>query len=144
MAGQKNSKYKPEYDTLAFNYCSLGADDVKLGELFNVTKTTINNWKNDHPTFFDSLKRGKGAHDSIRVEDSLLKRALGYEWTEEKQEDGTNGSKTTTVNKHVPGDATSMIFWLKNRDPNRWREKQEISHVLSDNFEDLLGDANDD
>jgi hypothetical protein len=30
------------------------------------------------------------------------------------------------VTKEVAPDATSMIFWLKNRRPERWRDKQSI------------------
>lgn len=131
MAGEKNSKYKPEYDELAFNYCSLGADDVKLAEMFNVSKTTINNWKNVHPSFLDSLKRGKEDHDIRKVEKSLLNRALGYDWTEDKQEDGTNGSKTTTVNKHVPADVAAIVFYLRNRNREKWS-----NNPLMDNNDD--------
>ena len=149
MAGEKNLKYKPEYDKLAENYCKLGAKDSDLAGFFDVTEKTINNWKCDFESFFHSIKSGKDFYDSISVEDSLLKRALGYEITEEKQEDGTNGSKTTTTKKHVAGDTTAMIFWLKNRNPSRWRDKQEIEQNTTITVKKGLGDfyadiANDD
>lgn len=131
MAGEKNSKYKPEYDEQGYNYCLLGAQDKQLAEFFKVTEQTINNWKKDHPTFFESLKRGKAEYDVRRVENSLLNRALGYDWEETKQEDGTNGSKTVTTNKHVPADVGAIAFYLKNRDPNRWRDKQEVESKVA-------------
>lgn len=27
--------------------------------------------------------------------------------------------------EHYPPDATSMIFWLKNRQPDKWRDKRD-------------------
>ncbi len=46
--------------------------------------------------------------------------------------EGETGIKVnyTTVpyEKALGGDTTAMIFWLKNRKPEQWREKQEIAH----------------
>ena len=55
----------------------------------------------------------------------LLKRALGYEYTEKKIEIEANGGKkiTQTV-KHMAPDTTAQIFWLKNRRPDKWRDRQ--------------------
>jgi len=30
--------------------------------------------------------------------------------------------------EELPPDPTSMIFYLKNRRPDRWRDKQEVEH----------------
>jgi hypothetical protein len=32
--------------------------------------------------------------------------------------------------EHVPPDVTAAIFWLKNRDPQHWRDSQQLEHVL--------------
>jgi hypothetical protein len=32
--------------------------------------------------------------------------------------------------EHVPADVTACIFWLKNRDPQHWRDNQQMEHVL--------------
>ena len=32
--------------------------------------------------------------------------------------------------EHVPPDVTACIFWLKNRDPQHWRNSQLLEHVL--------------
>lgn len=147
MAGEKNSKYKPEYDEIAMNYCKLGADDKKLAEFFGVCEATINNWKNNHETFLESLKKGKEFHDVSRVEASLLNRALGYNWEETKEESGTNGSKTTTTNKHVPADVGAMVFYLRNRNRDRWSNSPSIDDTeaqpLNITFEvkDPVGDV---
>ena len=64
------------------------------------------------------------------MENALLKRALGYEaeetTTEIREE---NGKKTKYIKKtmrHVLPDTTAQIFWLKNRRPDKWRDKHEI------------------
>ena len=126
MAGEKNSKYKPEYDELAYNYALLGVTDKQLAEFFGVSESTIYLWKNEHLSFSEALKRGKSQADAM-VAKSLFKRALGVTITEEKDESGTNGSKTTTTTKEVPPDTTAAIFWLKNRQPEIWRDKKEVS-----------------
>jgi hypothetical protein len=32
--------------------------------------------------------------------------------------------------EHVPPDVAAGIFWLKNRDPQHWRDSQLLEHVL--------------
>ena len=52
------------------------------------------------------------------------RRGLQCLW--DRQEDGTNGSKTTTTEKQVAPDTAAAIFWLKNRQPDIWRDKKEM------------------
>ena len=118
------SDYKEEYNDLAFKYCLMGATDARLGEFFDVTEQTINNWKIDHPEFFESIKRGKHEADA-EVVNSLFGRAKGYEYTEVRDEVSEQGVKKITTRKQMAADPTSMIFWLKNRQPKQWRDKQE-------------------
>ena len=32
--------------------------------------------------------------------------------------------------EHMPPDVTAQIYWLKNRDPQHWRDSQQLEHVL--------------
>jgi DNA-binding XRE family transcriptional regulator len=141
MAGEKNSKYKPEYDELAYNYALLGATDKQLGEFFDVSEVTINAWKKDHPSFLKSLKKGKSIADS-QVANALFHRALGYSHPETKI--ATNEGRITDSQefmKHYAPDPTAAIFWLKNRQPALWRDKTEQVVTLNDDFDSLLDDA---
>ena len=62
----------------------------------------------------------------IQVENALLKRALGYEFQEERVErSDKDGVKIVQTIKHVPPDTTAQIFWLKNRRPDKYRNKPE-------------------
>lgn len=82
------------------------------------------------------LENGKEVIDR-QVENSLLKRALGYRYDEVTYEDGV---ETKRVTKEVQPDTTAQIFWLKNRKPNEWRDKQNIEHSGSVSYEQLLDD----
>lgn len=70
----------------------------------------------------------------IKVENALLKRALGYTYTEVKKEGTVNGTaKVTVTEKTMPPDVAAIIFWLKNRKPEVWREIiTETQELLED------------
>lgn len=125
--GGAPDKYKPEYTEQTYKLCLLGATDTSLANFFNVCEATINNWKNRHPEFLEALRRGKDVADA-EVAYSLYHRAKGYSHPEDKIfNDGGEPLVVPTV-KHYPPDATSAIFWLKNRNSQQWRDKQELEH----------------
>jgi len=131
-AGQP-TKYDASYhDKNAYKLALLGLTDKEMASFFEVTEQTINNWKNAHPQFFESLKKGKEIADA-KVSMSLLKRATGYKAKATKFfYDKDAGIVSQDYVEHYPPDPTSMIFWLKNRQPGKWRDKQEISHSLTE------------
>ena len=76
----------------------------------------------------ESLKRGKEVSDK-EVEVSLFKRACGYEHQSEEIFCSKTGEVTRVPTiKRYPPDTLAAIFWLKNRKPDQWREKQEVEH----------------
>lgn len=125
------TKYKAEYDELAYNYCLLGATDAQLAEFFNVTETTINNWKKSQPSFFESIKRGKQYADAM-VAKSLFHRATGYQHSAVKIFNDQGEPLIVPYTERFPPDTTAAIFWLKNRQPALWRDKQEVDHRSGD------------
>lgn len=128
------TKYKEEYNEQAYKLCLLGATDAKLADFFGIAESTLYEWKLSHPDFSESLKRGKELADA-QVAESLFKRATGYVAPDLdiKMYDGQ--IIKTPYLKHYPPDATSAIFWLKNRQPEQWREKREHVEVDSDSGE---------
>jgi hypothetical protein len=122
-----------------------GLTEKQIAQNLGISKATFENYKKQHLDFLDSLKKGKEVID-FEVENALLKRALGYEYTEvtkerllRKDEKGNpitdiHGfpcyeiAVTKTVKKEVAPDTTAQIFWLKNRKPSKWRDKQEVQH----------------
>ena len=130
--GGRPTKYKEEYDELAYNYCLLGATDADLGKFFDVDERTINNWKIDHPNFFQSLKAGKEQADAL-VAKALFKRATGYVAPDLDIKMFEGNIIETPYMKHYPPDATSAIFWLKNRQPQLWRQQPTVDLNEDDN-----------
>lgn len=115
--------YREEYAEQARKLCLLGYTDKQLADFFNVNESTITRWKTKYPEFCTSIKKGKEFAD-IEVVESLYKRALGIEYEEvELKTDGKAKSKRV-VKKFIPPDTTAQIFWLKNRQPQKWRDKQ--------------------
>jgi len=107
-----------------------GLTDKQIAHNMGVTEQTLNNWKKEYPSLFESLKRGKEVVD-IEVENQLLKRAKGYSYEEVTKEvrviDGEPVMmETKRVTKEVLPDVTAQIFWLKNRKPNEWRDKKDV------------------
>lgn len=106
-----------------------GYTNREIANKLNVDESTIYNWMKVEEEFFKSLKGFREFADS-EVEASLYQRAKGYKVKEIKLFQDKRGNIIEhEVMKAYPPDPTSMIFWLKNRKPDQWREKQEIDQT---------------
>lgn len=128
--GGRPTAFDDRYKDLVRTLARKGATEAEISKALNITRITLYNWKKAHPEFFNALNDWKSLADS-EVERSLYERARGYTHPETvvrwvSDESGSRWEKIT-VDKHYPPDPTSMIFWLKNRQPEQWREKQDIS-----------------
>lgn len=129
-------KYEERFDRMAEVACREGGfTDWKLGRLFDVSISTITNWKRNYPSFREAVIRGKDDFDTMAVEDSLLKQCLGYTFIETTCEPGRSrpGEEaelvvTKTVEKYVQPSTTATKFFLRNRNPKRWPNKQQFEH----------------
>lgn len=99
-----------------------GLTDEQIASKMGICAATLYNWKSKHLEILEALKKGKEVVD-LQVENALLKRALGYHYDEVTME---NGIETKRVTKEVIPDTTAQIFWLKNRRPDKWRDKQDL------------------
>lgn len=117
-----------------------GLTDAQLARKMGISCGTLYAWKNKFPEISEALKKGKEVVD-IEVENALLKRALGYEYTETMVEHSPDGVKRRETVKFIPPDVTAQIFWLKNRKPETWREKQvvEVSEEALERAREILG-----
>ena len=122
-----------------------GLTDEQIAFNMGIKRQTLYDWIKKYPDISDTLKKGKEVVD-ILVENSLLKRALGYEYEEITRESeynpGTNKVELVVkkvVSKQVVPDTTAQIFWLKNRKPEIWRDKKDIEHSgnINNPFEGL-------
>ena len=122
-----NGKYQqwiePDGLLLLEGWARDGLTDEQIAHNIGISRGTLYDWKKAYPDISNALKRGKDVVD-IEVENALLKRAMGYDYVEERVEVNGNGKrKVTQTTKHVPGDTAAQIFWLKNRRADRWRDK---------------------
>lgn len=142
-----------------------GLVDEQIAKNMGISRSTLNEWIKKYPDISDTLKKGKEIVDT-KVENALLKRALGYRYSEDKYisvpmdeveyaeklheymnkykfehpEATADELMLVQMNfpktkqqlverkvKEVAGDTAAQIFWLKNRLPEKWREKQSIN-----------------
>lgn len=119
------SDYRVKFNKQAYRLCLLNATDVELANFFEVSIPTLNAWKKKHPKFLNSIKEGKDEADA-NVADRLYNRAMGYSHPEFKVFNNGGEEMIVETTKHHPPDATSAIFWLKNRQPQKWRDRKEV------------------
>lgn len=115
--------YQKIFDEQARKLCLLGYTDKELANFFCVTKQTINNWKKEHPSFYEALQSGKDIADA-EIASALYRRASGMTCKEIKtKSDGTE----EVIVKEFPPDPLSMKFWLINRQrkSGKWLDKQQ-------------------
>lgn len=106
-----------------------GLTDEQIAINMGIARDTLIQWKKKYPDISDTLKRGKEVVDR-QVENALLKRALGYDYEEVSDKYvGEELIEHKVTKKHVVADTTAQIFWLKNRNPDKWRDKQTVEHT---------------
>ena len=137
MAGGRPTDYRPEFPEGAKALCERGATDLELADHFGIASSTLYTWKHAHPEFSEAIKAGKEAADE-RVERSLYHRAVGYSFDAVKILVDKGQPVYAPYREHVPPSDTAAIFWLKNRRPKEWREKQEVEHTVPKQLQDNL------
>lgn len=118
-----------------------GLIDKQIARNMGVSYTSLKDWKNQFPAIAEALRKGKEVVDR-EVENALFKSAIGYTQTIRKpvkvrdvEYDPETGRKVREVERwvaveeeiHVPPQVTAQIFWLKNRKPDQWREKNDLT-----------------
>lgn len=88
-----------------------GLTDEQIAHNLGISYTTFKEYKNKYPSFSATLKKGKEIVD-YEVENALLQNALN-------------------------GNITAQIFWLKNRKPDKWKDKIESNKDTQDVMEKL-------
>lgn len=103
----------------------------ELARKLDIAPKTLALWESKYPEIAEALRQGREITD-VRVENAILKKALGFETTEVKKVVKADGAEeVTTVYKSVPPDVTAASVWLKNRCPEKWRDKPQEEDSLS-------------
>lgn len=103
-----------------------GLNDEQIAHNMGINPRTLYRWKKNNEQICQSIKKGKEVADYI-VENALYKRALGYTTVvlEDKLDKDGCVHKDLRREVHVPGDVGAMVFWLKNRKPDKWKDKPQ-------------------
>ena len=136
--------------TLLEGWARDGLTDEQIAHNMGIATSTFYDWKNKYSEISKSLKKNKEIVD-IEVENALLKKALGYNVPVQKAfkvkeviyQDGKRLKETERIEYaeeeiHIPADTTAQIFWLKNRKPDKWRDK-----VVDTENEEAITNATD-
>lgn len=87
-----------------------GLSIEQISKNMGIDDATLYRWMNKNCDICEAIKKGKEVVD-YEVENALYKNAMS-------------------------GNVTAQIFWLKNRQKDKWREKQEVT-VTDNPIEDL-------
>lgn len=137
------SKYRPEFCEMAYKFCLMGATDKRLAELLDVSERSINEWKEVHPEFSQSIANGREIADA-EIAHSMYHRAKGYSHPEDDIRVVANTITITPTVKHYPPDTTAASLWLRNRQGDKWRDKTEVDHSGSLTIDKLPDDVLED
>lgn len=136
------TKYKEEYNEQAYKLTLLGHKDDELIKFFGISERTLNYWKKNYPLFLQSLKKGKDDADgevakalfnratgaTIKIEQAIKVKEVFYNDKGKKYKEKEK-VEVVELTQEVPPDTTAIIYWLKNRQSSKWRDK--IEHTVN-------------
>ena len=117
---------KEENLNLLIEWGKKGLTNSQIAKNIGISERTFYKWLEKYKEINDSLKKGKEIADK-EIENALYKRALGYEFQEEKvyieEVKGVVKKRKEIIKRHTPGNVTAQIFWLKNRNRETWNNR---------------------
>lgn len=129
----------PESLVLITAWVRDGATDEIIAKKMQIARSTLSEWKIKYELIGKAMRENKEIVDAD-VENGLLKRARGYQYTEEMafkckreywDDKGRKCSeeviKTVFVLKEMPPDPKAAQYWLNNRKPETWKASREDS-----------------
>ena len=134
-------KYNDDFPILAEGYARDGLSDEQIAAKLGIGTSTYYKYQQQYLEFREALRRGKGPVD-MRVENALLKRALGYEIAERQVDTDGDGNviKQRVVHKEMAPDVVAEKFWLANRRPGTWRDQHHIEATVTNRPEEEVAE----
>lgn len=121
-------KFTPKTLTAIRRACEAGLTNQEVADLLGVAYSTFSYWLATNPLLVKAMTVGKEVADN-RVEMSLYQRAIGYQQPAVKifMPTGAVAPVYARYVEQVAPDVTACYHWLKNRRPNEWRDRREVS-----------------
>ncbi len=120
--------YRPELAELCRRLALLGATDQAMADVLGIDQVTLNRWKTRHKEFRGAIEQGKIQADA-EIAQSLFNRARGYrhEATKIFMPAGSEAPVYAPYVKHYPPDTNAALAWLSRRQPEKWKDRQEVN-----------------
>lgn len=125
---------------IAITAAQFGATDAEIASACGVSVPTLYRWYAQVPAFRKSVKEDAKEVANARVGRTMYSKAIGYDYEEEqaikvKVGKDQEAVEIVTVKRHQPADTTAGIFFLKNRDPENWRDVQKVEADVNHNIQ---------
>ena len=114
-----------------------GLSESQIIKHLGITQNKFNSLKKANDELKKDINYSKLLTD-YAVEDALLKKALGSISKEVKETEKESGTEMVTVTKEVPADTSALQFWLKNRCPDRWNEKNVSGKSTEEMLDNIM------
>ena len=130
MAKGKYHKWlTPEGLILIQGWAMDGLTNEEIATKIKINPDTLYSWMKRFPEISEAIKRNKEFADQ-EVEQALFKKATGrsVKTVEEPRFNPKTGEFELVVVRRetLPPDVAAQAFWLKNRRPEKWRDKREL------------------
>jgi DNA-binding XRE family transcriptional regulator len=102
-----------------------GLTEQQIAKNLGIHQSTLEEYKLQYPEIKEALKKGKLPFIA-EIENALAKRALGFEYTEEKTyikiENGKEVKYKEQTKRYYPPDVAACSILLKNKDRGNWSD----------------------
>lgn len=147
MAGKsrsKNTEYHPDLVAFldALGPAEYGAGTTtELAECLHTTYNTIQRWMRENPDFQSAVMRARDKTDD-GVEHSFHRTTKGFTVEVTKQRLTKDGEIVDIVEQvYIPPNVSAGQFWLRNRRPKDWKDKQTLEVEITGDFADQVEEA---
>lgn len=142
--GEKMGKYEkdvlPRLEEIG-EWAKKGYTEEDISKELGISYSGFRNYKKQHLELEGVLTENKKIADNA-VRAALFKKATGYSYIREKKARNGEG-KLVVMEKEtveVVPDTQAAKFWLTNRDPDNWKDRQtkDVNAHVEANIEDFL------
>lgn len=138
--------YRADYPQIASEILeTTNLSPKQLAKAWGVHQCTVERWRREYPELDQAIRGALDNRDVSRAEQALLKVALGYDyWEVHRVPDPNNAEHTVVIKKikkHQTPNVAALIFFLKNRSPERWVDKQVVEGGVAEELIQRLESA---
>jgi hypothetical protein len=133
--------YRTWHAKQAYELALLKHTNQEIADIWGINQNTLNTWLHKHPRLREAISNGRDIADA-KVARSLVERAMGYSHKAVKifMPAGASEPIYAPYTEHYPPDTAAASLWLRNRQPAKWRDRQEVDLTLKKDPRELTTD----